>query len=189
MCEDRRREGFADSRRSKGTLGLGERARDLGVWPLVALDDSQFYAVCETRSRACELSWAHVKDFNPAAKRANGAGKPNRAETARKLQCKVTTTAYANLPPSSYGAPQMTFVFRRWLRSRRAASTPATARVENFALEKMSGVWCKYVQSRIDGTTCNAKNIQVVFFLQCCMGALELSTAVVITARRAHNSL
>ena len=48
-------------------VGVVERAREAGVWPLVKMGDTGFCAVHAGRGRTCELNWANVKDFNPSA--------------------------------------------------------------------------------------------------------------------------
>ena len=69
-------------------VGVVERARDEGVWPLVKMSDTGFYAVHEGRGRTFELNWANVKDFNPNAGGEKSASS-RRMGKDRRLMCKV----------------------------------------------------------------------------------------------------
>lgn len=79
---------YLSAKDATALVGVADRARVEGVWPLVKMGDTGFYAVYEGRGRTCELNWANVKDFNPSA-RGENAGASRRMSNERRLMCKV----------------------------------------------------------------------------------------------------
>ena len=90
MAEEKKHVSAKDAR---AVVGVAERARAAGVWPLVKMGKTGFYAIHEGRSRTCELNWAIVKDFDPNAK-GGKAGASRRMCNERRLMCKVRLRMY-----------------------------------------------------------------------------------------------
>ena len=85
MAEEKK---YVSGKDATALAGVVERARDEGVWPLVKMGATGFYAVHEGRVPTCELNWAKDRDFNPSAGGEKSASS-RRMSKERRLMCKV----------------------------------------------------------------------------------------------------
>ncbi|MEP2987339.1 MAG: hypothetical protein ABJO88_00130, partial [Parasphingorhabdus sp.] len=93
MTEEKK---YVSGKDATALVGVVERARDEGVWPLVKMGDTGFYAVHEGRGRPCELNLANVTNFNRSA-RGEKSGSSRRMGRERRLMCNVMRCMFRSL--------------------------------------------------------------------------------------------
>lgn len=81
--------GFLSANDKAAVLSAVNLAEASGVWPVMKIGETPFYATYDSRSQTRGLNWAHVKHDNPAEKKRRGAGKSKEGTGRRRLMCKV----------------------------------------------------------------------------------------------------